>query len=57
MININALLKIIIGIFCLMLFWPNGYLELPMVINWLFIILTSAFGIKLIFNGINDLEF
>lgn len=53
--NTDAIIKIVLGVALLLVFWPAGYLALPPVLNWILIIVAAIIGIKLILDGINRL--
>lgn len=53
--NTNALFKIILGLVLLLAFIPTGYFGLEGSIQTILIILLAILGIKLIFDGINQL--
>lgn len=51
----DAIIKIVLGVALLLVFFPSGYLNLPPVVNWIIIILAALLGIKLILDGVRQL--
>lgn len=53
--NINALVKIALGILLLLVFLPSSYIQLPQALYWILIIIAAIIGIKLIVDGVRSL--
>lgn len=51
----DAIVRLILGIFLLSLFFPTAYFAMPDIVRWIIVIIGAVVGIKLILDAVNQI--
>lgn len=53
--SMDAIVKLILGIFLLSLFFPTAYVAMPDLVRWIIVIIGAVIGVKLILDAVNQI--